>query len=334
VETSPVGIRALGSCVGELELSTSDLAHSIGAEADAVRGWIGDLRILVTERTREELGAEAARQCLARAEVGIEDVQALVWGGNRPIRSGEGRRELHVQHLLGASTAFVTEVGTPCTESLTALRIARALIRDEPDVERVLVVFGERQYARRVFGYDAKTYQPVFSDAGAAVLVERRGRHEILGFGDSTDGRYWDYLVPIWEELERAESRAGEPAPTPEAEADAKANARRLRLMVDAVALNRAALERCLRGSGARREDIDHVILTREGARIPHSLLRQLGLPADKLFSCPQGPTHVGMADCFLSLDVLLASGACRSGQLVLLGSRAVGTSRFCLLRI
>jgi 3-oxoacyl-[acyl-carrier-protein] synthase III len=104
----------------------------------------------------------------------------------------------------------VFDVGSACSESITALRLAGLLLAAQPELARALVVIGEQRRAR-ILGYDRETYQPVFSDAGAALMVEREARLPILGFGYGTDGRFWDFIANV----RREEATRAAQAPVP-----------------------------------------------------------------------------------------------------------------------
>jgi 3-oxoacyl-[acyl-carrier-protein] synthase III len=328
MQSSNVGIQQTAVILGDRTVTAEELAQQVSARPEVAQRWLGNLTLHVSDRSPAELAAEAGLLCLRRSGLSIEDVPLIIFGSSAPLAPlEEGRRELRVQELLGAKGATITEVGTACSESITALKLACAFVRTEPGIDRVLLVFGERR-SSRILGYDKETYQPVFSDAGAALLVQRDARLQVLGFGDATDGRYWDFIA----EIRRSEGAKSAPAQagTPPTQ---QMDPRRLRLMTDGVALNRLALQRCLAAAVVTPGEIRHVLLTREGPRVPHALLRQLDLDPGLLPDPNLGPTHAGMADFVISLDVLMAGSTLRPGAALLLGSRAVGATRFCLAR-
>lgn len=319
-------VVATGVFVGENTLSAADVAGSIGAEPEVVARWLGGRTVHASALSPPELGARAAARCLEKAGVQATDVQAIVWGCSAEHDlAKEGRRELHAQHLIGATASTAIEVGLACSESMTAFRLARSLIRDDRAVERVLIVFGERR-PLRTLGFDSTTYQPVFSDVGAAVLVARAATPGILAFSEGSDGSYWDFLLRVRENAKKAPAPRG---PSPVLAVDPL----RAKFALDSAKQYRRALDHCLQVAGITRNELAHVVLTREGSRIPHAIMRQLDLPIEKLFAPAAGPTHAGMADCIVDLDALLASGTLGPAQYVLLGARSVGTIRFCLLR-
>lgn len=313
-------LRAFGAAQGESLVAPAELAPALGVtEADVAR-WIGALEVRGSSVSAAELAARAARQCLARAGLTAADVDGLLYVTARG--DAEGRDELHVQALLGASRPFAVACGTTCSESVTALWMARDLLAGDRRLRRVLVVSGERYptLRERSLGMSGKVLrQPVFSDMGAAALVERvedgdgGGGPELLTFGAATDGKYWDYLAQV--------GQGGEGASA----------ASTLQVYMDAVPVYRTALERCLLGTGLSPAQIDHVVLTREHPSTVEAIARHMGLSEKRVVTAERGPTHSGVADTFLLVEELVGRGA--KGH-ALVASRTVGVMRCALVRL
>jgi 3-oxoacyl-[acyl-carrier-protein] synthase-3 len=316
---TPVGIRATGVAVGENTLPAEAFAPMIGATPDAVARWNGKQVIRTSRRSAMELGAEAAHQCLERAGVAVADVDAIVWctGSIQPVGQ---RGELRVQQLLGATNAFAVEVGTTCSELVSALWMAQGMIASG-SVNRVLVVSGD-QFAddARTLGLSPEIYQPVFSDVGAAALLEPSERLQLIGFGAATDGKYWSVFEKP--ELIGAAVAKSDNAPT------------LMQAFIDQIPINRTALARCLEHAACTLDDIDHVLLSREGPDIIERVARHMRIPLAKVVVAESGPTHSGTCDTILALEQLLASGRATPGQRILLGTRTVAMMRFAVLRI
>jgi 3-oxoacyl-[acyl-carrier-protein] synthase III len=314
---TPVCIRALGTATGEIEIDPAEFATSIGTTVEVVRRWLGGMRICTTQRTATELASEAARQCLARAGVVPADVDAIVWCAARGLPSG--RNELHLQALLGADRAFALEAGNTCSDLVSALWLAHAMVRDWPEIRRVLVACGDvsRALPRTLIGMKPSVrYQPVFSDVAAAALVEPGAATTLLGIGAASDGSYWDYLDRV----------AGDE--------DGVQNLGSLaRVMIEASRLNKLALARCLASAGITVEEVDHLVLTRESPEVLASIVRQLHLDPDRLIKLEARPSHAGASDGLYGLEALMY-GYGRPGETVLIGSRTPGITRFALFRL
>jgi 3-oxoacyl-[acyl-carrier-protein] synthase-3 len=325
------GVRALGSALGERRLSAAELAGTLGLTEEDIRRSSGNMTIHVSDLSAPELGAEAARRCLAQVGLEPEAIDVVIWGRSGRWSPEEGRRELHLQHLLGATNANAIALDSPsCAELVTALRLARSFI-EEGSAANVLVVMAETWKGRRLYGFGAnglgaRAYQPILSDGAAAILIQADRGHPILGFGEASMGKYWDFVARLetGKGLDQGNQTPQNPwnGMSPE----------RVALMVDSVALHRKALLACLARCGRSNEAIQHVLMTREGHRVPAALMRQLRLPEERYFAWPDGPTHVGLPDCLLALEALLTSGRAQPGELVLLAPRAVGTIRCALL--
>lgn len=328
-EKDAIGIRGIGLSLGGRHIPGADLAATHGVPEDWVRRIIGETRVWVAdEGTAEDLAVAAARRCLDASGANATDVDAIVWcnGSHRRAQFGAAA---FVQGQLGANAAFSFDLGQNCSELVTALRIARSLIRDSGDVRNVLIVSGERWDAwvpRRVMEtIDDKNYPSVFSDGGAAVLVGPHDARVLLGFGFASNGRYWDLMqvhpeVVDGEVVERGRFTADFPDDR--------------QLALDLTRLFRSALNRTLVAAGLGREDIRHIVLPLSGPPMQRGFARALGFAPELVVQAPDSPTHIGAPDVVHGLDILLASGRGQPGEHVLVGARSTGLMRFAVVRL
>lgn len=323
-----VGVLATGTSLGRREMSASDLAALQGIREEDVRRVIRSTRIHVADESAHELAVRAAQACLAQAGVTPQEVDLIIYcgGSRRDAPFGCGAR---VQDALGAENAFSIDIGLNCAEMLTALRTARAFLRDDPSLRRALVVSGESWAEhvprRTVDPMTATNHQNVLSDGGAAALVGASDRSTLLGFGFATNGKYWDLLrlrqvVDGAQIVERAEFKPDLPSDQ--------------QLTLDLTRLFRTALERCLAASGTAREEITHLVLPFSGPPVQVAFARALGLPPEKIVFDDTGPTHIGAPDMIHGLEMLHRSDRARPGDRVLLAARSIGLMRFGMLQI
>ena len=323
-----IGIRAIGTSIADREMSSAQLAEVHGVPEEAVRRIIHGDRIHVSDETAESFGVRAARQCLERAGLGPDAVDVVIWC-NGSKRAAPFAQAAMIQDALGAKRAFAVDLGENCSEFLMGLRVARGLLRDNEDLEHVLVVSGEQwaEYVptRTLEPITGKNYQNIMSDGGCATLVARTDRSVLTGFGFATNGRYWDLLQP------RFEVRDGKVAERvifkPNFPDDKQ-------LALDLTQLFRLGLERCLKSAGITAVQIDHVILPFSGPPMQVGFARALALPPAKIVRTDGGPTHIGAPDMIHALEMLYASGRGQPGQHVLFAARSIGIMRCGMLRL
>jgi 3-oxoacyl-[acyl-carrier-protein] synthase-3 len=309
-------------------MSHAELATLHGTTERNVSRVIGSSRIYVSEESAVSLAVRAARSCLANAGIAPEDVDAVVWCGasrRHSLFAAAGA----VQEAIGAHRAFTFDLGNNCSETLTAFRLARALIADDATVKRVLVVTGEtwaEHIPRRTIDpVTDKNHQNVMSDGGAAVLIGPSERAQLIGFGFSALGKYWDLMTCRFDVVEgKAYERCVfKPDFPPDAE-----------LAIDLTKLFRLALDRCLASAGIEKSQIDHLVLPLSGPPMQVGFARALGLPPERIVRMSDSPTHIGAPDMVYGLEMLYRSGRGSPGQHVLLAARSIGIMRFGIVRL
>jgi len=301
--------------VGESEVSVATFAAECGATEEAVRRWLGPMRIHSSARSSTELGAEAAKKCLERGGRTLAEVDAVVWCSSSDPKVG--RYELRALEALGGDGQFAIHGGSTCSEMVTALWMGRTLIDDWRCARRVLVIGGEQRSSGRLVTGLAPTvrFQPVFSDLGAAALIEPGGDIQFVGLGSAADGRYWDYLELLREQ------------PTQPTPADA------VKAVADNDRITRMAFERCLSNASLKATDLSRCIFTREAPQTQTWNMHTLGLTPSLLVQVPGGPSHAGVCDTLYELESLMY-GLEAPGTYVLIGNRTPGLVRFGIVQL
>jgi 3-oxoacyl-[acyl-carrier-protein] synthase III len=302
-----VSIAGLSTVLGEHEVTASALASAHGTSESTILRSLGGARVYSSERDLSDIALDAARLAIARADLAPSALSALAFIGGDP---------LSLQHALGASSAFTLESGSDCTSLLAATHAAYHLIRGEPGVNAVMLAAAERRgdSAQRTIGkIDEQTTRDVFSDGGAAFVLRRGGeRLVMLGVGAATDGTYQSH----WNDKRKGVGVSD------------------VEVMVAALPLFREGFARCLRSANVERAAIDILVFPSEGATLPYTFARTIGMPREKVFIASDAPSHVGASDLVFSLEHLLVSDLAKPGSVVLVCARTIGVVRFAMLRL
>ncbi len=315
-------ITAIAIVPGERELGLDELAAMHGASTATIERLLGGRSVCVSGRTPLDLGVDAAKLCLAKARVDAKQLGAVLWTGFVP--PAVTRPSMYIQHAVGATQANPVQLVFNCTELLSGLQVARAMIRDEPALDRVLLVggvsYGEAFPKRTRVPIKEKSNETLFSDCGVALLVERRGPGaELSSFGNGSVGLLWDYLERMAAPPVHDDPRG--PLPT------------MLQALLYSKPAHDRALSMALRDAGVAASDLDHVLFPREPGGLERQMMRQMQLDPGKLCDPPGGPTHTGVSDPFIGLEHLMG-GAARSGAHILVASRTIGLMRCAVVRI
>lgn len=97
----------------------------------------------------------------------------------------------HIAHRLGCVNAWALEFDNASHGTSIALRIARGLLRAEPELRNGLMVAASRESELIDFAHETTRFAFNFDDgAVAALLAGEPERNEVLGAHTITDGAY------------------------------------------------------------------------------------------------------------------------------------------------
>jgi 3-oxoacyl-[acyl-carrier-protein] synthase III len=258
------------------------------------------------------LAATAARQALDHARVEPSEVGALLCANALPQAQQQTSSAPEggvldafcysaswLQEELGLERGSVSGISQQgCAGMFSALRIARALLIAEPELEHILCVGADALPP----GSCREILYNVISDAACAVLVSRSQiRHRWLAYHQLSKGYYWD--VP----------------------------ARQSEIIAAYFPSARVTIVGVLRQAGLRADEIDLVIPTGVNAASWPILLRLCGIPEERLYHAKSRFGHTIAADSVLLLKEAAEAGALTEGMRVLLFTYGFGSS-WCAL--
>ena len=305
--THDVRITGIGSYLPVLMHTNATLPTLDESIADADLERIGVFRRgwASSSETVAAMAVSAARRALARAQVDAAELDVVI------LANWTQRRYLSevaptVARLLGAGRAFAHELGCACAGFLYGVGTATELLRN-PRYRRALVIASE-QTSRRARPGSRGTL--ILGDGAGAFVLERAGEAR-----DPGGGRLIDY------ELACEGEHAG------------------IMEITEAGWVKTHIAQRALCALAARSiSDVSHRLLARNRLTlddvtwvIPHSgtagvqasIVRVLGLPAERVLTNYAQVGNVSSASIPVALDHFISIGAVRPGDVVL--SAAVG---------
>ena len=135
------------------------------------------------------LGAHAAHQALADAELSPTELDALIVIESRAPQAFVTSEPTRLQALLGADRTLSFSVGgLGCTSIAPGLLAARGLLHADPDISNILVVHGSKPATPHRYRHPVT----VNGDGGQALVVSREGPVHILDILVETSGKYGD----------------------------------------------------------------------------------------------------------------------------------------------
>jgi len=163
-------IRSVGRFLPERRLSNQDLEHMVDTNNEWImsRTGIRERRILDPGLGNSYMAVRAARECLERAGVGAEELDAIIVGTVTPDMIFPATACL-VQNELGAKKAWGYDISAGCCGFLFALSTATQMIESGRN-SKVLVIGSDVMSA--ITDYTDRNTCILFGDAAAAVLLD------------------------------------------------------------------------------------------------------------------------------------------------------------------
>jgi 3-oxoacyl-[acyl-carrier-protein] synthase-3 len=309
------------------------------------------------DQQASDLAVAASRTVLARAGLGPEDVDLLIFAS-----ATQDMIEPATSHITAAKLgvrAPVMDVKNACNSVLNGIEVAEALI-GTGRYRRVLVACGEMPTRgvrwdvpdRRTYAMSAAGY--TMSDAGAAVLVEATGAGGLSGVGvgsGSVQGRADGFEDDLAAELAELVEPAGRPAGilasafTAESQhwdvgmlpGGGTVNPRdpeRSYFEIDGSRLREAFLAigsgpvgHALEQAGVTMDDVALVAVHQVAVAYLADVHQALGVPADRTIVTVADHGNIASATLPLQLVKALESGRLQRGDVVLLLGLAGGIS-------
>ncbi len=169
--TRPRAIRLLGTgaVVPAEELTSEQLDRRLGLSPGTVLKKTGVRRRFVETRNAAALGAEAAREALSAAGLGLSDVDCLIAASGTPDQAMPSNAAL-LHRALGLSDLGIPafDIGASCLSFLVALDTAACLI-DAGRYRRILIVSSD--IASCGLDWGKLEASGIFGDGAAAAVV-------------------------------------------------------------------------------------------------------------------------------------------------------------------
>ncbi|MEZ4402887.1 MAG: 3-oxoacyl-ACP synthase [Kofleriaceae bacterium] len=320
-----VGVMSLATYIPTPRMTAADLAAATGIGADVIETKFG-IRAKPVPGPDDhpcEMGARAARTALARAEVDPLEIDVVISISEEYKEHPLMVSGIKLQQLVGARNAWAVDVAQRCCTTIAGLTLARALMQSDPRVRTVLLAGGYRNGDLIDYRNPRVSFMYALAAGGGAIVLRRdTGRNQLLGGALVSDGDFAD-------DVSCAAGGTRQPI-TP-----ALAGTAATRLDVHDVDGMKARLaERshpnfmrvigeAAAGAGASARAIDYLALLHMKPSAHRAVLAELGMTeAQSTYLADYG--HLGQFDPILSIELGLAEGRIKKGDLIVMASAGV----------
>jgi 3-oxoacyl-[acyl-carrier-protein] synthase-3 len=316
-----VGIRISG--VGGHVPSKTVTNHELSAGIDTSHEWIVkrtgivERRLAAPDEAPSDMGAEAARRCLADAAVEPSAVDLIVVACATPDQS-QPAVACMIQEKLGASAgqcpAF--DVNSVCSGFVFALDVAQSMMLAAPHRFRNALVIGTDAFSKIMNWKDRRTCV-FFGDGAGAVLLSQSQR-------ESDDGRQIRFLLGS---DGRGRSAIEVPGGGTRLPVTHEVLERRLntftmdgpRVWDFAVGVVPRTIRALLAENGLAARDLDLLILHQSNLRMLEAIMESLELPMERTVTTVESYGNTAAASIPLTLQKAAAAGRLTPGSRVML---------------
>jgi len=308
------------------------------SEASGLPLWVVEEKLGITRKHvatpdthPNEMAAIAARECIEKADIDPTEIDVLLCTTEEWKEYCLWTAGIDLAHEIGATNAWGMDLHMRCATTVSAIKMARSLMADDPDVNTVMIAGG--YVVSRFIDFTNPRTSFLFNiGAGAGAMLVKRDWpfNRVLGSHLMSDGSMARHvIVPSSGTIHHPTDRAvaGGEFYFDLVEPDSMKN----RLNEVSMGNWMHCVDEALRKSGARpdgmpytRDDVGYLDMLLVKPSAHRDMLERLGLTEDR--STYLGSIgHIGEQDTIISIDEGLRTGALRDGDVVAMVGAGIG---------
>ena len=324
--TNYIGIIGIGTYFPEPIETSAEISAGSGIPIEIVEQKMGlrQRHRAGDDETVTGMASKAALKALEQAGIFGEAVDLVVYHGSEHKDHLVWNSAGAIQHNIGATNAYGFEINAVCAGAPIAMHTVRHLMIGDPRLKTAVLTVGTREHDLINYGNMRSRFMFNFS-AGAGALVLQRGaaKNLIMGASAFTDGTLAETVV-----LSTAPDVVGD---GPEGRGDLRGRFDVINLEYMGERLGEVSLTNYVRviteaveQSGASLADLRFFGGTHMKRSFYLDVLAELGLsPEQSVYLEDHG--HVQSADQAIALEMGLAQGKIKPGDLIALAGAGAG---------
>lgn len=277
--TIPLRIAGVGYCVPETVITNEDLTklYDTSDEWIFTRTGIKERRVVSGEENAIDLGFGAAKNALAKAKIGAEDLDLIIAASSAPADLYPAMA-CRIQARLGIQKHIPAfDVTAACSGLIYGLEMARAFI-STGNYKNILVVATDNN--SRLCDWNDRSVSILFGDGAGAMVVTRSedGIDDILAIDIKADGSIGEYIT-----LPLTGQNCPLVEPCEEKSVHISMNGKEVYKFV--VKILPEYIDKCLEAAGINANDVDYLIPHQANQRIIDAVQQRLGYDDSKVIS-------------------------------------------------
>lgn len=308
-------VKGCGGYLPEKIVTNDDLAERVETSDEWIvrRTGIRRRHIAASGQYTSDLAVAAAREALAHAGIGTEDIDLIVVATTTPDTTFPATAA-RVQAKLGIAKGFAFDVQAVCSGFVYALTIADNFLR--LGQAKTALVIGAETLSRLIDWSDRSTCVLFGDGAGAVVLQAEEGRGDLADRGIlsthlHTDGSHYDALC--------TDGGPGSTGTIGHMRMDGQ------EVFRNAVACLASVVDEALAATGLKPEQIDWLVPHQANIRIIDGTAQKLTMPPERVIVTVADHANTSAASIPLALATAVKDGRIQRGQLLLLDAMGGG---------
>lgn len=320
-----VGIVGVGTYFPPQIETAADLVERTNIPEAVLRDKMGirQRHVADDENTVTYMATCAAKKALEQANVPPEKINVVISHGSEYKDHLVWNAAAKIQHNIGAENAYAFEMYALCAGAPIAMNMARGMMLADPSLEYVMLAAGSRENDLINLKNERSRFMFNFGAGGGAMLLQRgAGKNLILGASALTDGSLSETVILTQEAIAEG---------TSETLGDLKGRLDVTNTAYMAERLGENSLQNFVRviqeaveKSDASLSDIRFLGITHMKKSFYLQILEALGLkPEQSVYLQDYG--HIQSVDQVLSIELGLAEGKIKLGDLIVLAGAGTG---------
>ena len=272
-----------------------------------------------------KMGIRASQNALDKTtEVKSKDIDVILWTGETFIERPMQVAGVKLAYEIGATDAWSLDISARCATLMGGIRLAKALMTAEPEIQTVLLASGYQNCDLINYKNERSRFMFSLAASGVAAIIQKDYPHnQVLETTIITDGAFADDVycpaggteLPVsCETIEKGLHYLDVPDPAGMKERLDKLS------MQNFIRVVKDATER----SGYSINDIDYLALLHMKRSAFTYVLNKLGLTREQTTYFEEWG-HMGQNDAIVSIEEGVKAGKIKPGDLICMAAAGIG---------
>jgi 3-oxoacyl-[acyl-carrier-protein] synthase-3 len=324
VKPMTIGIVSTGIYLPKRTMSARKIAEKAGIPVDVVVEKMGIKQKYVPglEDHTCGMGIDAAKKAIDKAGIDPAEIDVVIYIGEEHKEYPLWTAGIKLQEEIGAVNAWAFDASLRCGTTIMALKLAKSLMKGDPDINTVLLAGGYRNVD--FIRYENKRSRFMFNlgaGGGAILLKKGHNANTVLETEIITDGSFSEDVIVLVGGTKNpltAENLDLYMLDVPDPE--------RMKRRLDQKSMDNflKVIRTSLKKSGYSEKDISYLGILHMKRSAHEYVLSQLGLSSEQSIYL-EDYGHIGQIDQILSLELAERTGKLKNGDVVVIVSAGIG---------